>query len=83
MGVGGQHHALATLLLGKTCYPLYRRLGGPQDRSGQLWKILPPPGFDPRTVQPVASRCTDYAIPAHLITVVAMITELEIKAMNF
>ena len=25
----------------------------------------PPPGFDPRTVQPIASRCTDYAIPAH------------------
>ena len=23
-------------------------------------KILPPPGFDPRTVQPVASRYTDY-----------------------
>jgi hypothetical protein len=27
-------------------------------------KISPPPGFDPRTVQPVASRYTDYAIPA-------------------
>jgi hypothetical protein len=25
----------------------------------------PPPGFDPRTVQPVASRYTDWAIPAH------------------
>jgi hypothetical protein len=24
-------------------------------------KILPPPGFHPRTVQPVASRYTDYA----------------------
>ena len=24
-----------------------------------------PPGFDPRPVQPVASRYTDYAIPAH------------------
>ena len=24
----------------------------------------PPPGFDPRTVQPVASRYTDWAIPA-------------------
>jgi len=28
-------------------------------------KISPTPGFDPRTVQPVASRYTDYAIPAH------------------
>jgi hypothetical protein len=26
-------------------------------------KISPPPGFDPRTVQPVASRYTDWAIP--------------------
>ena len=30
-------------------------------------KILPPPGFDPRTVQPVASRSTDSAIPAYLL----------------
>ena len=40
---------------GKTRYSLYRRLGGPQGRSGQVWKISPPPGFDPRTVQPIAS----------------------------
>ena len=46
---------------GKTRYPLYRRLGGPQGRSGQVRKISPPPGFDPRTVQPVASRYTDWA----------------------
>jgi len=39
---------------GKTRYPLYRRLGGPQGRSGQVRKISPQPGFDPRTVQPVA-----------------------------
>jgi hypothetical protein len=31
---------------------------GPQDRSGLVRKILPSPGFDPRTVQPVASRYT-------------------------
>jgi hypothetical protein len=36
---------------GKTRYPLYRRLGGPQGRSGQVRKISPPPGFDPRTVR--------------------------------
>jgi hypothetical protein len=40
---------------GKTRYPLYRRLGGPQGRSGQLRKISPPQGFDPRTVQSVGS----------------------------
>ena len=36
---------------GKTRYSLYRRLVGPQDRSGQVRKISPTPGFDPRTVQ--------------------------------
>ena len=46
---------------GKTRYPLYRRLGGPQRQSGQVHKISPPPGFDPITVQPVASHYTDYA----------------------
>jgi len=55
-----------SLPAGKTRYPLYRRLGGPQGRSGQVWKISPPPGFDPRNVQPVASRYTDWDIPAHL-----------------
>ena len=45
----------------KTRYPLYRRLGGSQGRSGQVRKISHPLGFDPRTVQPVASRYTDWA----------------------
>jgi hypothetical protein len=45
----------------KTRYPLYRRLGGPQGWYGQVQKISPPPGFDPRTVQPVVSRYNDYA----------------------
>jgi hypothetical protein len=47
--------------LGKTWYPLYRRLGGPQGWSGQVRKISPPLGFDPRTVQPIGSRYTNYA----------------------
>jgi hypothetical protein len=63
-GTGGQHHAPAALPPGKTRYPLYRGLGGPQSRSGQVRKISPPPGFDPRAVRPVASRYTDWAIPA-------------------
>jgi hypothetical protein len=65
MGVGGQRQAPADLLPGKTRYALYRRLGGHQVRSERLCKILPQPGFDPRTVQPVASRYTDWAILAH------------------
>ena len=40
---------------------MYRRPGGPQGRYGQVRKISPPPRFDPRTVQPIASRYTDYA----------------------
>ena len=64
MGVGGQRHAPAALPPGKSRYPLYWRLGGPQGRSGRLQKISPAPGFNPRTVQPVASRYTARAIPA-------------------
>ena len=59
MGVDGQHHAPAALPPVKTRYPLYRRLGGTQGRSGRARKIWPPPEFDPRTVQPVASRYPD------------------------
>ena len=51
----------------ETRYPLYRRLGGPQGRSGRMQNISLPAGLDPRTVQPVASRYTDWAIPAHLL----------------
>jgi hypothetical protein len=64
MGEGGQRSAPAALPPKKTRYPLYRRLGGPQSRFVQVWKISPLSGFDPRTVQPVTSRYTDGAIPA-------------------
>jgi hypothetical protein len=46
-------------------YPLYKRLGGAQRRSGRVGKISPSPAFDPRTVYPVASRYNDCAIRAH------------------
>jgi hypothetical protein len=36
-------------------YPMYKRLGGPWRRSGRVRKTVAPPGFDPRTVQSVAS----------------------------
>ena len=45
----------------KTQYPLYRRLGGPQGRSGQAEDLAPPWRFDPWTVQPIVSRYTDWA----------------------
>jgi hypothetical protein len=49
---------------GKARYPFYRRLGGPQGRSGRVRKLSSPPGFDPRAVLTVASHYTDWAIPA-------------------
>jgi len=63
MGVGGQCHAPAALSPGTTRYLLYRGLVEPQGSSGQVQKISPPPGFDPRTVQLVASRYTDFPAP--------------------
>ena len=57
--VGGQRHVSVALTPGKNRYPVYRRLGGPQGRSGRLRKISPPQGFYPRIVQSVASRFTD------------------------
>ena len=64
-GEGSASRPGLSLPPGKTRYPLYRRLGGSQGRSGQVRKISPPPGFDPRTVQPVASRYATLRYPAH------------------
>jgi hypothetical protein len=47
---------------------MWRCVYRPQGRSGRVQKNSPPPGFDPRTVQPVASRYTDWAIPAPQVT---------------
>ena len=65
MGMGGQRHAPAAFAPAKTWYPFYSRPGGSQDRSERVRKISPPPGFDLRTVQPLESRYTDWATPAH------------------
>jgi hypothetical protein len=62
-GLRGQRHTPAAL------YPWERigtdYTGGCVDPmaglSGVVQKISPPPEFDPRTIQPVASRYTDYA----------------------
>jgi len=62
--VGGQCHAPAALPPRKTRYPLHRRLGGPQGRSGRVRKISRPQGLDPWTFQSVAISHTDWAIPA-------------------
>ena len=49
-----------TLPSGKTRYQFYRRLGGPQGRSGRAENLVPT-GIRSRTVQPVVSRYTDWA----------------------
>jgi len=55
----------------ETRYPVYRRLGGPQGRSGRARKISPRPGFDPRPVQPVASPSpqTTHTLPMQYVCV--------------
>jgi len=54
---------------GKTQYPLYRRLGRPQGRSGQVWKISPPPVFDPRTFQPRSQSLYRLRYPTQLFLI--------------
>jgi hypothetical protein len=66
MGVGAQCHTSAAVPLGKTQYSLYRRLGGSQVWSGCMrlhW------GFNPWTIQSVASHYTKCAILAPLLMV--------------
>jgi len=62
-GVRGQRHALAApyprVRPGTHCTGGWVGLRPGVDRCG---KSCPPPGFDPRTVQPVGSRYTDRVI---------------------
>ena len=50
-------HTPASLPPGNTRYPLYRRLGRPQGRSGRVRKISSPLGFNPQTVQLLYQLC--------------------------
>jgi hypothetical protein len=43
------------------------RLGRPQGHTGWEWKIIHPLGFDPWTVQPIASSYTDNNLLAHIL----------------
>jgi len=53
-----------TLPPGKTRYPLYRRLGGPQGRSGRA-EYLVPTGIRSWTIQPVAQSLYRLSYQAH------------------
>jgi len=46
-------------------YPFYRRLGGPQNRSGWERKVSLQPGFDPRIINSVSNCYNDSTITAH------------------
>jgi hypothetical protein len=50
----------------ETRCPLYRRLRGLQGRSGRVVNISSTPELNPRNIQNTASRCTDWAIAAHI-----------------
>jgi len=52
-GEGSASRPGCSLPPGKTRCPLYTRLGGPQGQSGQVQKISPPLGFNPRSIQPL------------------------------
>jgi len=67
-GVGSQRHAPAALPPEMSRYPLYRRPGEPQGRSGQVRKISLTPEFDPRTIQAVATCYTNYVIKFGVLT---------------
>jgi len=70
-GEGSASRPGHSLPSGKRWYALYRRLGRPQGRSGEVRKISPRLGFDPWTVQPVASRYTDQATRPTIPTVIS------------
>ena len=69
MGVVGAVSATSWLI-----YPRGR------EQAGRLWKISPSQGFDPRTVQPIASGYTDWAMPAHSRVYVRLSVCLSVKA---
>ena len=66
MGVDSQHHAPAILPLGNTGTHCVGGWLGHRAGLDGCRKSRPPPGFDPRTTQPVANRYTDWTIAALL-----------------
>jgi len=55
---GSQHHAPAAFTPGKDPVLIVQETGWAQGRSGRVRKISSQPGYEPRTVQTVASRYT-------------------------
>jgi len=59
MEVDGQRYSRAAFTPGNNPYPLDRRLGWQLGQSGRVRNFPPVLVFVLRTVQPVASYCTD------------------------
>ena len=62
-GEGSASRPGLSLLPGNIRYPLYRRLGGPQGRSGHVRKISPPPRSPDRPV--LSQSLYRLSYPAH------------------
>jgi hypothetical protein len=62
--VCGQHHAPAAFTAEKDPVPIVQEAGWTPEPVCIGAENLALPGFDSRTFQPVASRYTDYAVPA-------------------
>jgi len=70
-------HLGRTLRPGKTRYPFYKRLGGPQGRPGRAENLVST-GIRSRTVQPVVSRYTDWTTrPTKIIYLKIYIRKIE------
>ena len=77
MGWGVSPTPRPPLPSGKTRYPFYRRLVGPQGRFGRAENIVPT-GIRSKTVQPVVSRYTDWLPAPHTATPVVLHTIIKI-----
>jgi hypothetical protein len=73
MGVGDQRHSPAALTP-RNKHGIHFTGGWVGCGAGLdgSEKSRPPLGFDPRTVLPVETRCTDWAVPAHVSLTVRM-----------
>jgi hypothetical protein len=81
--VSGQHHAPAASTPGEDPVPIVQEAGWAPEPVWIGADNLAPTGFDPRTFQPVASRYTDYAIPAPMVHAKATLKSKGDKASPF
>jgi hypothetical protein len=80
--VCGQHHAPTAFTPGKDPVPIVQEAGWAAEPVWIGEENLAPPGFDPRTFQPEASRYTDCAIPApKLVEVTTKIVSILVLVM--